>query len=345
MKRLQLEDLAERLGYSKTLISMVLNGKGNHYGISKKTQAIVLDAVTRLDYAPNKFAKALRTGKSCFVGLIVTDIANTFYAQITKSIEATLFENGYGLMVFSSNDNDEKEKLLVEMMVNQQGVDGLIVVSTFKVPSFYQQKRFEKTPIIFIDRILPLHKTNYVVIDNYGGSVEIVNHLIAHNFTKIACFCLTPVYVSAFEDRLNGYKEALLKNGLKVDEALIKWINFKDCDTDIEQSLTALMGTKEKLDALFVLDSSIATTVLKNLKKKEFSDYFSDVKIACFDDIELFNAIDRPIISNIQPTQEIGKISAQLLLDIIDGSQLSKSTVVLSTKLVDRQLDQRARLQ
>ena len=84
---------------------------------------------------------------------------------------------------------------------------------------------------------------------------------------------------------------------------------------------------------------------LKNLKKKEFSDYFSDLKIACFDDIELFNAIDRPIISNIQPTQEIGKISAQLLLDIIHGSQLSKSTVVLSTKLVDRQFDQRARLQ
>jgi LacI family transcriptional regulator len=333
---LQLEDLAERLGYSKTLISMVLNGKGNHYGISKKTQAIVLDAVTKLDYAPNKFAKALRTGKSYFVGLIVTDIANMFYAQIAKSIEATLFENGYGLMVFSSNDDDEKEKLLVEMMINQQGVDGLIVVSALKVPSFYQQKRFEKTPIIFIDRILPLHKTNYVVIDNYGGSMEIVNHLITHNFTQISCFCLTPMDLSAFEDRLNGYKAALLKNGLNVEEAFIKRINFSDCDCDIELSLTALMEANKKLDALFILDSRIATSVLKNLKKKEFSDYFSDVKIACFDDIELFTVINRPIISNIQPTQEMGKISAQLLLDIINESQRSKSTVVLSTKLIDR---------
>ena len=76
MKRLQLEDLSKQLGYSKTLISMVLNGKADQYGISKKTQAIVVDAVSKLDYTPNKFAKALRTGKSNFIALIVADISN-----------------------------------------------------------------------------------------------------------------------------------------------------------------------------------------------------------------------------------------------------------------------------
>ena len=98
MKRLQLEDLSKQLGFSKTLISMVLNGKGNQYGISKKTQAEVLDAVAKLDYTPNKFAKALRTGKSNFVGLIVADIANPFYSKIAKNIEAVLFEKNYNLM-------------------------------------------------------------------------------------------------------------------------------------------------------------------------------------------------------------------------------------------------------
>lgn len=136
MKRLQLEDLSQQLGYSKTLISMVLNGKGNQYGISKKTQAAVLDAVAQLDYTPNKFAKALRTGKSFFIGLIVADISNPFYSTIAKNIEHVLFDRGYNLMVCSTEENEEKEKRLVDMMINQQGVDGVIVATTFKDSSF-----------------------------------------------------------------------------------------------------------------------------------------------------------------------------------------------------------------
>jgi LacI family transcriptional regulator len=178
MKRLQLEDISKQLGYSKTLISMVLNGKGDQYGISKKTQAAVLKAVAELDYTPNKFARALRTGKSFFVGLIVADISNPFYSTIAKNIESVLFENGYNLMVCSTGENEEHEKRLVEMMINQQGVDGLIVASTFKTAEFYTNTRYASTPFVFIDRVLPLFNANYVVIDNYGGSLEIVNNLV-----------------------------------------------------------------------------------------------------------------------------------------------------------------------
>ena len=141
---------------------MVLNGKGNQYGISKKTQATVLDAIAKLNYSPNKFAKSLRTGKSYFIGLIVTDIANPFYSTIAKNIESVLFESEYNLMVCSTDENEEREKLLVEMMVNQQGVDGLIVASTFKNATFYEQARFSKIPIVFIDRVVPLFNANYV---------------------------------------------------------------------------------------------------------------------------------------------------------------------------------------
>ncbi len=214
MKRLQLEDISKQLGYSKTLISMVLNGKGNQYGISKKTQAAVLKAVGELDYTPNKFARALRTGKSFFVGLIVADISNPFYSTIAKNIENVLFEQGYNLMVCSTGENEEHEKRLVEMMINQQGVDGLIVASTFKTAEFYNNIRYASTPFVFIDRVLPLFNANYVVIDNYGGSVEIVTHLVKQNCKIISCFSITPSYISTIEDRINGYKDAHIKNKL-----------------------------------------------------------------------------------------------------------------------------------
>jgi len=315
---------------------MVLNGKGNQYGISKKTQAAVLDAVAQLNYAPNKFAKALRTGKSYFIGLIVTDISNPFYSTIAKSIENVLFDNGYNLMVCSTEENEEKEKRLVEMMLNQQGVDGLIVASTFKNSSFYEQARFAKIPIVFIDRILPLFNTNYVVIDNYGGSVEIVSKLVKLGKKKIACFCITPLYLSTVEDRVNGYKEALQRNHIQNDPDLIRAISFDHIDEDVERSLQELVKADKVPEAIFALNNHIAVALLKILRKKEFLTLAAKIKIACFDDIELFNIIDRPVISVSQPVQEIGKNSSHILLSIISGKQMNKSNLVLSTKLIDR---------
>ncbi|MGZ3900025.1 MAG: LacI family DNA-binding transcriptional regulator [Bacteroidia bacterium] len=336
MKRLQLEDLSKQLGYSKTLISMVLNGKGNQYGISKKTQSAVLDAVAQLDYTPNKFAKALRTGKSYFVGLIVADISNPFYSTIAKNIEHVLFDRGYNLMVCSTEENEEKEKRLVEMMLNQQGVDGVIVATTFKDSSFYDQPRFAKTPLVFIDRLLPLFNTNYVVIDNYGGSLEVVNHLIKGGAKKIACLSISPSYLSTIEDRLNGYKDALNKNKLKQSDDLIKQINFDNIISDVETAFKELITSHPDLDAVYALNNHIATALLKTIRKKEFEKYTDKIKIACFDDIELFNIIDKKVTSVSQPIEEIGKNASFLMLDIIDGKQVNKSNIVLATKVITR---------
>jgi LacI family transcriptional regulator len=336
MKRLQLEDISKQLGYSKTLISMVLNGKGDQYGISKKTQAAVLKAVSELDYTPNKFARALRTGKSFFVGLIVADISNPFYSTIAKNIESVLYENGYNLMVCSTGENEEHEKRLVEMMINQQGVDGLIIASTFKTAEFYNGNRYTNTPFVFIDRVLPLYNANYVVIDNYGGSNEIVNHLIKQGCKTISCFSITPSYISTIEDRVNGYKDALTKNKLKVEDALMKSIRFDNIQKDVESSLTDLMNNHPNLDAVYCLNNNITTALLVALRKKEFEKLAAKIKIACFDDIDLFNIIDRKIISVSQPVEDIGKNSSLLMLDIINGKQTSKSNVVLSTSLIER---------
>jgi LacI family transcriptional regulator len=335
MRKLLLEDLSKQLGYSKTLISMVLNGKGNKYGISKSTQTVVLDAIAKLNYTPNKFAKSLRTGKSNFVGLIVTDIANTFYSTIAKNIENVLFDNGYNLVVCSTDENEEREKLLVEMMINQQGVDGLIVASTFKEASFYEQARFTKMPIVFIDRVVPLFNANYVVTDNYGGSAEMVNHLVKEGCRNIVCFAITPLHLSTIEDRINGFKNAITKHGVKNPERYIRPVHYKRIAEDVEKHLQAFIDSETVPDAIYALNNHIATVLLKTLVKKEFRK-LSKVKIGCFDDIDLFNIVNRPVTSVSQPIDEIGKSSSSLILDIISGKQIAKSTVVLSTKMVVR---------
>jgi len=335
MRRLQLEDLSKQLGFSKTLISMVLNGKGNHYGISKKTQAIVLDAIATLNYAPNKFAKSLRTGKSFFIGLIVPDISNPFYSTIAKSIEHILFENNYNLLVCSTEENEEKEKLLVEMMVNQQGVDGLILASSYKNAIFYEQARLSDIPVIFIDRILPKFDANYVVIDNYGGTKELVNHLLQSGHKHIACFALTPLHLSTINDRLTAYRDAIAMSASHSKQDLVKVAGFDSISVDVEEHLREFLKSGTKLDAIFALNNHIAIALLTCIKKKEFLKY-KDVQIACFDDIATFDIIDKKILSVSQPIEDIGKRASTMLLDIITGTKKEKTNIVLSTELVIR---------
>jgi LacI family transcriptional regulator len=336
MKRLQLEDISKQLGYSKTLISMVLNGKGDHYGISKKTQEAVMDAVNQLDYTPNKFARALRTGKSFFIGLIVADISNPFYSLIAKNIESSLFERGYNLMVCSSDENETRERKLVEMMQSQQGVDGLIVASCFKNADFYNQPKINKIPTIFIDRILPLFSAHYVIIDNYGGSIEIVNKLVKSGSKKIACLSITPSYLSTIEDRINGYKEALQKNKLTYDEVMVKAIRYDQIESEVKLALNEFITNKKKPDAIYCLNNSIAIAVLKSIKLKEYNEFYKKTQIASFDDVDLFNLIDTPVISVSQPIKEIGSNAGNLVVDLIDGKLNNKTNLVLSTKLIER---------
>ena len=120
-----------------------------------------------------------------FIGLIVADISNPFYSTIAKNIEGTLFGRGYNLMVCSTDEDEEREKKLIDMMINQQGVDGIILASTFKNADYFNNPRFTKTPLVFIDRILPLFNGNFVVTDNYGGSKEITEALCESPRNKI----------------------------------------------------------------------------------------------------------------------------------------------------------------
>lgn len=336
MKRLQLEDLSKQLGYSKTLISMVLNGKANQYGISKKTQAIVLDAVSKLDYTPNKFAKALRTGKSNFIGLIVADLSNPFYSTIAKNIESTLFDRGYNLMVCSTDEDEEREKKLIEMMINQQGVDGIIIASTLKTAEYFDSPRFSRTPLVFIDRIVPLLNGNFVVTDNYGGSKEIVEALIKKGSKKILCLSITPSYISTIDDRIKGFVDATEKHHLNLADEFIVPINFSKIQEDTLSTLKKMFYLHPDIDAVYTLNNHLATATLKAFKDKSISKYFDKVQLACFDDIELFNLVDKPILSVSQPVDDIGRNASLVILDVIDGKKENKSIIVLPTSLIVR---------
>ena len=107
MKKVSLSDIAGQLGVSKTLVSLVLNGKGREHRISEELCKKVEDLAKELNYQPNQIAKGLRTGKTNTIGLIIADIANPFFGKLGREIEKEATAVGYRVMFCSSDETVE----------------------------------------------------------------------------------------------------------------------------------------------------------------------------------------------------------------------------------------------
>ena len=110
MKKISLKDIAESLGVSKALVSLVLNGKGDERGINKQTQEKVRLKAKELNYIPNQYARGLRVGRTNTIGVIVPDISNVFYGTLFKAIEQVAYSKGYNLIISNTYEDVQKEK-------------------------------------------------------------------------------------------------------------------------------------------------------------------------------------------------------------------------------------------
>jgi LacI family transcriptional regulator len=191
IKKTLLEDIAKELNVSKTLVSMVINGKGDAYGISKKTQEKVLAKAGEMEYTPNVFARALRTGKSHLIGLLVADISNPFYSNIAKYVEKELAAKGYNLMICSTDENVEREEKLISLFAEQHMIDGLIIATTNTSGEYFKKERLRNFPIVFIDRYLPDIESNYVVANNYQGSITCSKEITFTRYKSRSHICFS----------------------------------------------------------------------------------------------------------------------------------------------------------
>src|ERR1700756_3762617 len=132
VKKYNIEELAKKIGVSKTLVSFVLNNKADKYGVSKATQKKVLAAIKKLGFQPSSSARMLRLKKSNLIGLVVADIGNPFFAQIAQQIEQLADKAGYRIIIANTHENPKKEVDLLNALIHSQGVDGVILTSSLK---------------------------------------------------------------------------------------------------------------------------------------------------------------------------------------------------------------------
>lgn len=335
-KKISLSDIAASLGVSKTLVSMVLNNRADEKGISKETQKKVWEKIKEMNYKPNMMARGLRLGRSNIIGLIVSDIANPFYARIARYIENYLEPKGYNIMICSTDEDIEKEIRLTRMLKDRQ-IDGLIISSSQKNSKEFKAMMEEKYPFVLIDRVMSDLKTNNVAVDNFRGAYDAISHLIKQGYKNIAAFAVSPVHVSTINDRIEGYLRCVKDNGLTYGKKLLVEIPFTNVKNSVKYQLSNILYGKEKVEALFAVNNNIAITCLEMLNEMKVR-IPEDIGFVCFDDLEVFK-FSRPSITAVsQPIEEICKNAVDILLDDIKNKDkiTEKQQIKLPTSLVIR---------
>ncbi|MEI7595694.1 MAG: LacI family DNA-binding transcriptional regulator [Bacteroidota bacterium] len=334
MKKTSLADIASYLGVSKTLVSMVLNNKGDEHAISKDTQKRVKEAAKSLNYQPNQIARSLRIGKSKTIGLIVADISNPFYAKISRLIEDNSSRLGYNLIICSTDENSDKERKLLDMLKNRQ-VDGIILSSTLKNSNEIRDILFDNYPLVLIDRTFPDMQTNTVIVDNYLGARKATEHLVEQGFESIAHFTISPSYVSCIVDRKNGYLHVMKEQKLQKYSQVIE-IPFNDVRNSVYNFIKEQTQKEKSIDAIFTVNNNIALAVFEaaNSLKLRIPE---DIGLITFDDIDLFNFTNPTISAIKQPIELICEKAVQTLIDCIENTVTKTINHVLESEIIVRQ--------
>ena len=230
-KRTSISELAERLGVSKTLVSLVLNGKGDEFGIKEETQKKVLALAEELNYRPNQLARGLRLQKTQSIGLILSNISDPYYSHIARSVEDRAAEYGCNVLFSSSDENPEKELEDIQVFRDRR-VDGLIISACQLNSDIILQLKKEHYPFVLIDRYFPNIKSNLVLFDNFGGAFKAVSHLLDLGFRQIGQLTICP-HLHPIRERDRGYREALKQHGVQYTQQVIREVRVEHIQLDV----------------------------------------------------------------------------------------------------------------
>lgn len=326
-KKLTIHDIARELNLTSGTVSRALN---DHPRISTKTKSLVKQKALELNYHRNKIASSLRSGKSHTIGVIIPSAEMNFFGSVVHGIEMIASNNGYSILLYQTEENTLLEKKAIETFLIAR-VDGILTSVAKETVDFshYQELQKRHIPLVFFDRTNDEMKVPSVVVDDCKGAFMATEHLIKNGYKRIA-HVLGPQNIKGFQDRFNGYRDALKKNNIATDDKLIYQGNIS-----IEAGKAAVdyfFGLDEIPDAVFAVEDYTALGVIKGLKERKIKipDEFGVIGFAN----ENFGEHITPSLSSVdQQTVEMGKAAMGLLMDIIAKNE-GNNEIVLREKIV-----------
>jgi LacI family transcriptional regulator len=308
-------------------VSRTING---HPYVAEETAKRVRAAIRQLNYRPNHAARMLTGQLSRSIGLIVPDLADSFFSVISHAAQETARESGYLIWLAASNYDPSIEAAQVEQMTHHP-VDGILLVPVDSRRAYLKALASGSTPVVTIDRPIEVGTTDSVETENRSGARMAVEHLISHGCRKIVCVA-TNSHLRTIKGRIAGYEESL-RNAMLPRAKSLRLASLIDAKT----SLSTLFTSRNRPDALFTANNASTIWVIETLREMNIK-IGKDVLLVGFDDVDFYTLTTPPITAVRQPAAELGRVSVRLLMQRIKGdSSPSGVRTVLPVSLVIRE--------
>jgi len=298
-----LADIAREAGTSASTASRALSGRGY---VSADARARLLEVAEQLGYVPNASARTLKQRQSSVVGVVVSDLGNQFYGRLGAGIEQTLRNSGYQMVLVADNLSGAEEIAGARTFLELR-VPGVIMTPVGREASALLARH--GVHVVELDRRLADPPCDAVVLDNELGAREATAHLLELGHRRIGLLVVDTDWTSDI-GRLRGYRAAHTELGVAVDEQLVVRVAPTGQDTDAR--IGALLDV-EAPTAIFAANNLLAERAWHVLRQRRLR-LPDDISLVGFDDVPWMEMVSPSITAVAQPTTEMGRRAARLLL-------------------------------
>jgi len=319
-----IRDVAREAGVSVATVSRVLANKPH---VSPELRRRVLDAVERLGYRPNLVARSLRSQQSNTIGLIVSDIRNPYFTDVSRAVEDLAYENGYTVFLCNSDENPDKEALYLQSMRDHH-VCGLIFSPTRPTSENFAALNLE-IPTVVIDRAVKDGEVDVVLLDNVEAAYRLTQHLLENGYRRLGG--LFGEMSLTGRERQRGFEKALREHGLT--PAQVRFVP-PYIQAGYEATL-AMLQSATPPDAILATNSLLLAGALKAIRERGLP-IPEAMGLAGFDETTWTPLVDPPLTVIAQPTYEIGRMAMKMLLERLAEPDLPYRQVILKGQLIVR---------
>ena len=305
-----IKEVSELAKVSQATVSRALNG---HPTVKEANKIKVFEAIKKLGYKPNAFARALASNRSNSVGMLVGSLDGPFYGPLMHNTEDTVRQKNMHLVVTSGQESKEKEKDSISFLQSRQ-VDGLIIHSDM-LSDEELIKIAEETPAtIILNRHIPELAKQCICIDNEQGGYIATLYFLECGHRKIACITGQLGKIDS-RDRLQGYRKALTEYGIQYDENLIEEGRFDHQGN--HEKIRRLLDREKGITAIFCQNDNIALAAYDVCHERNIT-IGKDISIVGFDN-DTYSQHIRPGLTTINfPVKEMGVEAANAILALVN---------------------------
>jgi LacI family transcriptional regulator len=318
----RMKDVAERAGVSAATVSLALAGDPR---ISEATRRAVERTAAEMGYRPHVGARALRTASTRTIGLVVSDVANPFFAELAGAIQRAAATSAYSVVLCNSDeDPDRQDEYLVNLLDGRQ-VDGVIVVPTSAMTPGLRRAGAAEARMVLLDR--PIEVAGHdgparhlaqcpVVRSDARAAVDEVAELLTSLGHRRIGIIAPPLQTQVGRERRDLLHDALVRRGVPRRQIAVVEGDFRQ-----DSGATAvrkLLARRQPPTAVFAADGLMAIGALKGLRQARLR-VPDDVSLIGFDDAPWFDLFDPPLAAIAQPIDALATAAVIAMLDLLAG--------------------------